>query len=99
MLWPHDCPTSCTKPLDFTHSMAAYRYPCKFHMPQIFSMSLLHPLLMEMVPRVLDLDSDMSPCGPGQAAHPSGLLPSREFPGGLQEPQEVTNSHGSSLNS
>lgn len=58
-----------------------------------------HPLLMEMVPRVSDLDSDMSPCGPGQAAHPSGLLPSREFRGGLQEPQEVTNSHGSSLNS
>ena len=58
-----------------------------------------HPLLMEMVPRVSDLDSDMSPCGPGQVAHPSGLLPSREFPGGLQEPQEVTNSHGSSLNS
>ena len=24
-----------------------------------------HPLLMEMVPSMPDLDSDMSPCGPG----------------------------------
>lgn len=41
-----------------------------------------HPLLMEMVPSMSDLDSDMSPCGPGQVAHPSGRLPPHELPGG-----------------
>ena len=40
-----------------------------------------HPLLMETVPSMPDLDSDMSPCGPGQVARPSGLLPSHELPG------------------
>ena len=44
---PIDCPASCRKPLHFTHSVGAYRCLCKLHMPQIFSVSLIYPLLTE----------------------------------------------------